>query len=125
KKVISQFDYTYDPEGQILTWTRNDPSLSNARRYDLGYDNADQLLTAPLRDTSRKNTLIKQYTYAYDFGGNRTSEQAGSVITTALPNEVNEIVSQSGGTRRTLTYDLNGNLIDDGSGRPFDSDAWD
>jgi RHS repeat-associated protein len=121
KKLISQFDYTYDVEGQILSWTQDNPSLSRPQRYDFGYDYADQLLTAPLRDTSRKNTLIKQFTYAYDFGGNRTSEQVGMVTTTAVPNDVNEIVSQSGGTNRTLTYDLNGNLIDDG--RTFEWDA--
>jgi RHS repeat-associated protein len=123
KKLISQFDYTYDAEGQIVTWTRDDPTLSNARRYDLGYDNADQLLTAPLRDTSRKNTLIKQFTYAYDFGGNRTSEQVGTLTTTAVPNDVNEIVSQTGGMNRMLIYDLNGNLVSDGSSRTFEWDA--
>jgi RHS repeat-associated protein len=123
KKLISQFDYTYDADGQILSWTQDNPSLSRSQRYDFGYDNADQLLTAPLRDTSRKNTLIKQFTYAYDFGANRTSEQVGSVTTAAVPNDVNEIVSQSGGTNRTLTYDLNGNLINDGSSRTFEWDA--
>src|SRR6266404_3948225 len=123
KKLISQFDYTYDVEGQIASWTQDNSALSRSQRYDFGYDNADQLLTAPLRDTSRKNTLIKQFTYAYDFGGNRTSEQVGTVTTTAMPNDVNEIVSQSGGTNRTLTYDLNGNLIDDGSSRTFEWDA--
>ena len=123
KKLISQFDYTYDVEGQIGSWTQDNSALSRSQRYDFGYDNADQLLTAPLRDTSRKNTLIKQFTYAYDFGGNRTSEQVGTVTTTAVPNDVNEIVSQSGGTSRTLTYDLNGNLIDDGSSRTFEWDA--
>src|SRR5207248_2456474 len=123
KKLISQFDYTYDVEGQIGSWTQDNSALSRSQRYDFGYDNADQLLAAPLRDTSRKNTLIKQFTYAYDFGGNRTSEQVGTVTTTAVPNDVNEIVSQSGGTSRTLTYDLNGNLIDDGSSRTFEWDA--
>ena len=123
KKLISQFNYTYDAQGQIVNWAKDDPSLSKAERYDVGYDNADQLLTAPLRDTSRKNTLIKQYTYAYDFAGNRTSELVGSVTTTAVPNELNEIVSQTGGTNRTLTYDLNGNLINDGSNRTFEWDG--
>src|SRR4029077_4231253 len=35
----------------------------------------------------------------------------------------NEIVSQSGGTNRTLTYDLNGSLISDGSSRTFEWDG--
>ena len=34
--LISQFDYTYDTEGQILTWTKNYPGLSPApQRFDL------------------------------------------------------------------------------------------
>jgi RHS repeat-associated protein len=36
---------------------------------------------------------------------------------------VNEIVSQSGGTNRTLTYDANGSLINDGSKRTFEWDG--
>jgi hypothetical protein len=55
--LLSQFDYTYDPEGQITTWTKSNPSLSANQRFDLGYDNADQLLTAPLKDAST-NALI-------------------------------------------------------------------
>ena len=41
--LLSQFDYTYDAEGQLLTWTKNYPGLPTPQRYDLGYDNADQL----------------------------------------------------------------------------------
>jgi RHS repeat-associated protein len=121
--LISQFDHTYDPEGQILTWTKNYPGLSPApQRFDLGYDNADQLLTAPLRNAST-NALIKQYTYGYDLASNRTSELVGTTTTTSSPNNVNEIVSQSGGTNRTLTYDANGSLTNDGSMRTFEWDG--
>jgi RHS repeat-associated protein len=121
--LVSQFDYTYNPEGQILTWTKNYPGLSPApQRFDLGYDNADQLLTAPLKNAST-NALIKQYTYGYDLAGNRTSELVAATATTSTPNNVNEIISQSGGTNRTLTYDLNGSLVNDGSTRTFEWDA--
>jgi RHS repeat-associated protein len=121
--LISQFDYTYDTEGQILTWTKNYPGLSPAtQRFDLGYDNADQLLTAPLKNVST-NALIKQYTYGHDLASNRTSELVGTVMTTSTPNNINEITSQSGGANRTLTYDLNGSLINDGSTRAFEWDG--
>jgi len=121
--LISQFDYTYDTEGRILTWTKNYPGLSPApQRFDLGYDNADQLLAAPLKNAST-NALIRQYTYGYDLASNRTSELVGTVTTTSTPNNVNEITSQSGGANRTLTYDLNGSLIDDGSTRTFEWDG--
>src|SRR5207244_9073836 len=87
------------------------------QRFDLGYDNADQLITAPVKSAST-SALIKQYTYGYDLAANRTSELVGATTTTSTPNNVNEIVSQTGGTNRTLTYDSNGGLIDYGSTRP-------
>ncbi len=40
--LLSQFDYTYDVEGQIQTWTKNYPGLATAQRYGLSYDHADQ-----------------------------------------------------------------------------------
>ena len=120
--LLSQFDYTYDAEGEINTWTKNYPGLATPQRHDLGYDNADQLLTAPLKNVST-NALVRQYTYAYDLASNRTSERVANKTTTSTPNNVNEITSQSGGTTRTLTYDLNGSLIDDGSKRTFEWDG--
>jgi RHS repeat-associated protein len=120
--LLSQFDYTYDTRGQIQTWTKNYPGLNVPQRYDLGYDNADQLLTAPLKKNTN-NALIRQYTYGYDLGSNRTSEQVGTATTNSVPNNVNEITSQSGATNRTLSYDLNGNLTSDGGTRTFEWDA--
>src|SRR5437588_10987191 len=79
--LLSQFDYTYDVDGEILTWTKNYAGLAAPQRFDLGYDNADQLTTAPLKNAST-NALIKQYTYGYDVASNRTSELAGTVTTT-------------------------------------------
>jgi RHS repeat-associated protein len=120
--LLSQFDYTYDPEGQITTWTKNNPSLTGPQRFDLGYDNADQLLTAPLKDAST-NALITQYTYIYDTAANRNSELVATTTTKSKPNNVNEIMSQSGGVNRALTYDLNGSLTNDGSARTFEWDG--
>jgi RHS repeat-associated protein len=111
--LISQFDYTYDLEGQILTWTKNYAGLSAPQRFDLGYDNADQLTTAPLKNANT-NALIKQYSYGYDPAANRTSETVATATTTSVPNNVNEITSQTGATVRTLTYDLNGSLTNGG-----------
>jgi RHS repeat-associated protein len=120
--LVSQFDYTYDVEGEILTWTKNYAGLAAPQRFDLGYDNADQLTTAPLKNATT-NALIKQYTYGYDTASNRTSELVGAVTTTSTPNNVNEIISQTGGANRTLSYDLNGNITSDGGTRTFEWDA--
>ncbi|PYI94747.1 MAG: hypothetical protein DME97_00120 [Verrucomicrobia bacterium] len=34
--LISQQDYTYDAEGEILTWTKNYASLSAPQRFEVG-----------------------------------------------------------------------------------------
>jgi RHS repeat-associated protein len=121
--LLSQFDYTYDDEGQIKTWTKNYPGMSPApQRYDLVYDNADQLTRAPLKNANNNN-LITNYLYAYDLASNRTTEKINTTTTTSTPNTVNEIVSQSGGTNRTLGYDDNGSLTNDGLTRTFEWDA--
>ena len=119
---ISQQDYTYDTEGQIVSWKKSYAGLNAPQRFDLGYDSADQLVTAPLKNANT-NALIKQYAYGYDLASNRTSELVGAVTTTSTPNIMNEVVSQSGGSNRTLIYDANGNLTNDGSKRTFEWDA--
>ncbi len=120
--LLSQFDYTYDDEGEIKTWTKNYPGLATPQRYDLTYDNADQLTNAPLKNTST-NALVRQYIYGYDLASNRSSERVASQTTTSTPNNVNEITSQSGATNRSLAYDLNGSLTNDGAARTFEWDG--
>jgi RHS repeat-associated protein len=122
KNFISEQDYTYDAEGQVKTWTKNYSGIAVVQRLDLGYDNADQLTTAPLKNAST-NALIKQYTYGYDLASNRTSETVATTTTTSTPNNVNEITSQTGGVTRTLTYDLNGSITSDGGTRTFEWDG--
>ncbi|HEV2804206.1 MAG TPA: RHS repeat-associated core domain-containing protein [Chthoniobacterales bacterium] len=120
--LMSQQDYTYDFEGQVKTWTKNYTGLAAPQRLDLGYDNADELLTAPLKNAST-SALIKQYTYGYDPASNRTSETVATTTTASTPNNVNEITSQSGGVNRTLTYDFNGSITNDGGTRTFEWDG--
>lgn len=122
KQLISQFDYTYDVEGQIMSWSRSLPDLPVVLRSDFGYDNADQLTSAPLKNAST-NALLVPFSYGYDVAGNRTSETIGPTTTTSTPNSVNAITSQSGGVNRTLSYDLNGNITSDGGTRTFEWDA--
>jgi RHS repeat-associated protein len=122
KQLISQFDYSYDAEGEIKTWTQNFPGLPFALRFDFGYDNADQLVAAPLKNAST-NAMLLPITYSYDLASNRTSETFGPATTTSTPNNVNEITSQSGGVNRTLTYDLNGSITGDGGTRTFEWDG--
>ena len=94
--VISQFDYTYNPVGQITSWIQANSGQANSRRYDYGYDAADQLRSANLVDTITGGA-VNQYAYDYDPSGNRANTQVGSTITTSTANNLNQITSQSSG----------------------------
>jgi RHS repeat-associated protein len=93
---ISKFDYTYDSEGQILTWVKQFTNQTGVSAT-LGYDLADQI-------TSATNTTMGNSSYGYDLGANRTSDELG----THTFNNVNQ--TQDLG----YTYDANGNLTSDG-----------
>jgi len=186
--ILSQFDYTYDAVGQILTWTQNYNGAANPQRYEPRYDLASQLVGAALKNGTT-NALIQDYAYAYDLAGNRTQEQIAANVTTSNYNNLNQLTSQApagamefhgtinepgsvslasksvavdstgswrghanvttgsnaipitatdasgnatsktihvtvtGNPARTLIYDANGNLTDDGAGRTYAYDA--
>jgi RHS repeat-associated protein len=94
--VISQFDYTYNATGDILTWTQANSGQANPRRYDFGYDPADHLRSALLTDTVT-GASVNQYAYDYDPAGNRINAQLGSAVISSVANNLNQITSQSAG----------------------------
>lgn len=94
--VISQFDYTYNPVGNILSWTQANSSLTNPRRYDFSYDAADQLRGAGLTDTVTQSA-VHQYDYDYDPAGNQKTNQVDGAVTTSGANNLNQITSRSSG----------------------------
>jgi RHS repeat-associated protein len=99
---LSTFDYTYDAEGQILNWAKHLGTTAPALTGAYGYDLADQLKSA----TTATIAPPGNYSYDYDLGGNRMTDQLPPGAHTF--NDVNE--SQDPG----YTYDANGNLISDG-----------
>jgi YD repeat-containing protein len=96
--------FTYDPAyprvatmadavGNILTWQQQaDSNAPTVFRY--GYDRADELVAATKWTTDQTPAVLKRYAYAYDFGGNRTSEQIDDAITGATYDAMNRLVSQ-------------------------------
>ncbi len=94
--IISQFDYTYNSIGNILSWTQANSGTINPRRYDFGYDSVDQVRNASLIDTVT-SASVNQYAYDYDPAGNRTDTQVGSAITTSTRNNLNQLTSQTSG----------------------------
>jgi RHS repeat-associated protein len=94
--VISQFDYTYNANGDILTWTQANSGQPNAHRFDFGYDAADQLRSAALTDTST-GAAVNQCAYDFDPSGNRTNTQNGSTIISSAANNLNQLTAQTSG----------------------------
>jgi len=90
--TISKFDYTYDAEGQIQTWTQQTGTTNNV--YSFQYDAASQLIEGVMNGTVATNT----YNYAYDPAGNRASERVNAAVTGAAYNNVNELTGQTGGS---------------------------
>ena len=109
--VVSQFDYAYDPAGNIATWTQanngpllrtGDPAYGNPQYYVPEHDGADQLTAAALYSGSAGQSVpapspLKALHWDYDAAGNRITAQADSAATTYIYNELNQLIGQTGG----------------------------
>src|SRR5437867_3077301 len=69
--TLSKFDYTYDADAQIQTWTQQaDTGTPNV--WVTEYDAVDQLLGVAVRSNSTTGAILKQFVYGYDKAANRT-----------------------------------------------------
>lgn len=91
--TLSQFDYEYNPEGQITKWTQQ-AGAGTPTAYSLSYDMADQLIAATLKS---QNAIVKRYAYQYDKAGNRTSEQVDGSVASSTYNTLNQLTAQQSG----------------------------
>lgn len=104
--TLSKFDYTYDPTGQIMTWTQQSDVATNV--LAMQYDPVNQLLAVAVRGNTAAGAMLKQYAYAYDSGGNRTSEQIGTgesgpvAISQSGYNANNQLTGRTGGSGQML-----------------------
>jgi RHS repeat-associated protein len=99
--TISKFDYAYDPDGEITSWTQQtDNNTPNVWAPE--YDSADQLLGVIVHSNNIAGAILKQFAYDYDKAGNRTSElvQTNTTLAPALTsstiNPLNQLLSVSG-----------------------------
>jgi YD repeat-containing protein len=90
---ISTFDYTYDANGQILTWSQK-ADAQGPKVQTFTYDAVGQLLGAQLHDGSPTGNVLKSYLYAYDEGGNRLSEQIDGQLSVSSFNTLNQLTGQ-------------------------------
>jgi RHS repeat-associated protein len=93
--TLLKHGYTSDAVGRINTWSQTE-GTSPATMYELGYDAADQLLSATLR-TTVPSAVSKSYSYRYDGIGNRTVETVDQVVTSASHDDMNRLESQQVG----------------------------
>ena len=75
--VLSQFNYRYNPAGEITQWPQIQNGLS--RFQSLGYDLAGQLTSSQISDAQPSSRYLNQDYYAYDPGANRTGNQTAQV----------------------------------------------
>jgi RHS repeat-associated protein len=99
--TISKFDYFYDADGQIQTWTQqadaNSPTV-----WSTEYDAVDQLEGVGIHTNNLAGAITKQFVYGYDKAANRTSEsiQSGTgtpAVNNAGFNAINELTSLAAG----------------------------
>ena len=73
--TLSRFQYTYDGEGTIKTWTQQAGANPAQGVRASATTRADQLTSATLKTTDPTPAILKRYGYDYDKAGNRTTEQ--------------------------------------------------
>ena len=88
--VLSAFAHTYDELGRMATWHQQQGSDRDIR-YALGYDRADRLIEAVVRDAGL--SITNAFAYAYDRAGNRIREQVGARVTDAEHNALNQLLA--------------------------------
>ncbi len=104
--LLSQFDYTYDATGQILTWAQR-TDANPALNYSLAYDAASQLTGA--------TTTGLSYAYTYDKAGNLLTRSRNAATTSFSATVLNELQSVSpalaAGTDKTYLWDAENRLV--------------
>lgn len=108
--TLSKFDHTYDVVGNILTWQQQ-ADTDNPTKWEYGYDAADQLSAAVKKTTATPATVLAQYGYRYDAGGNRTAEQIGDVVTGATHDALNRLLTHTAAGALRIAGELKNRLV--------------
>lgn len=119
QQTLYDFNYFYDKIGHLTKFQEKlseNPIQENSASYDL----AGQLIDAI---SQSENNHSRKYHYEYDKASNRILARTDRFVQESKFNQVNELTSISStttpvsgeqGTGQNLSYDANGNLIDDG-----------
>ncbi|MCX6879390.1 MAG: hypothetical protein NTW21_37150 [Verrucomicrobia bacterium] len=88
---LSAFEYTYDANGSIQTWSQQQDS-DTPRIWTIGADAADQLTSVTVKQGA---ATVKSYGYSYDHSGNRLTQNIDGVTTNYAYNIVNQLTDAS------------------------------
>ncbi|MBO0699374.1 MAG: hypothetical protein J2P46_13340, partial [Zavarzinella sp.] len=119
-----RFAYGYDRDGnRLYKENQLDPTQSELFAYD-GLNQLTSFARGTLNGTKDGIVGTPSRSQAWDFDalGNFDSQTTGVTTQTRTHNKQNEITSVSGAT--TPTYDANGDMTGDETGRAFKYDAW-
>ncbi len=119
-----RFYYGYDRDSNRL-YKENALSSTDSELY--GYDNLNQITsmqrgTLNGTKTSLTGAATRSQSWDFDALGNFDSQTTNGTAQTRSHNKQNEITSIASAT--TPTYDSNGSLTKDESGKTFKFDAW-
>jgi RHS repeat-associated protein len=126
--TLSKFSYTYNPTGEINTWTQVLGSNTNA--YAMNYDADSELqavtLTSGTTGFDGLSTANQSVSYGYDAAGNRTTEKAPSYQNTFGTNNLNQLTNETdnpisivGSTSRAAGVTVNGQGVTENSSNGF------
>ena len=106
--LISQHDYTYSKDGQILTWQRSFDAASAlpAQSYQFSYDLADRLTGGRLKTTT-SGTLLKDHQFIQDVADNKLSIREGTKLKSGTYNVVNQQLGENPGGKVRITGAIN------------------
>lgn len=124
--IDEQHDYTYDNNSNILTY-----ALDGGLRT-FTYDNLDRLTKMVKTLPVPGEALPKQIDYTYDDMGNikqrKETDDSNNITTYTFTHDKADQITQvavSPGSTTTFTYDKNGNMTADSTGRSFTWNALD
>jgi RHS repeat-associated protein len=122
--ALDRFQYGYDRDSNVL-WKNNLVNTAFGELYS--YDNLNQLSSFQRGTLNSTHTAITgtpsaSQSWSPDAVGNFSSVTTNGTTQTRSANAQNEITSISSAT--TPTYDSNGNMTGDETGRQLIYDAW-
>lgn len=98
QSILAAHGYQYTADGIITHW-QQERSGHNDRTWHFGYDAADQLTSATLKDP--QEVVLQSLAWQYDPAGNRIAEEKdASGLIPARHNDLNQLTEHGGGPIR-------------------------